>query len=633
MRRTAALLSSVVVLLGAMTGCGKDGPADVLADFLTGWRSGNLQKVGFVTAAGSGISADQVVTEIRGLSGDLASAPLVLTRQTEPKITGDVATSRVKLDWTLPGGEPWSYQSTVRLTDRDSDGWRVIWEPVIVHSELTGGDKLQLRRVAAERAGILDRDGKPIVTPRPVVTIGVTPQKVTDLPKLAADLTAAFQKVGVTLDLSDLRKRVDQADPGAFIDLITLRRPDYDKIRDDVRPLAGTVFREENRDLAPTREFARALLGTADPATAEDMDANPDRFVQGDIVGHGGLQGRYDTTLRGTPGQSVVIARRTPDDQVEDAQLFSVDPVAGTGVRTTLDQKVQQAADAALGSEKRPSSMVAIRISDSSVLAVANGPDGGTVNNALTAKVPPGSTFKMVSALGLLQKKAVTADTAVNCPKEATVSGRTFTNAHDMELGKVPFHTDFAESCNTAFVSLAPKLGADGMAAASTAVGLGGKWDLGIEAFSGTVSTGNTPVELAAASFGQGTTVVSPLAMAGATAAVARGRFEQPKLVTAPAPANPAGPGAPLNDAAVKPLRDMMREVVTDGTGTALKRVPGKPVFGKTGTAEFQTGSTDTHAWFIGWQGDVAFAVMVQQGGAGAESAIPIVARFLTALN
>jgi cell division protein FtsI/penicillin-binding protein 2 len=61
--------------------------------------------------------------------------------------------------------------------------------------------------------------------------------------------------------------------------------------------------------------------------------------------------------------------------------------------------------------------------------------------------------------------------------------------------------------------------------------------------------------------------------------------------------------------------------------------VPGKPVFGKTGTAEFNNGSDATHAWFVGWQGDIAFAVLVQKGGAGAEAAVPIVDRFLTALN
>jgi len=239
----------------------------------------------------------------------------------------------------------------------------------------------------------------------------------------------------------------------------------------------------------------------------------------------------------------------------------------------------------------------------------------------------------MVSTFGLLQKKAVTPDTVVDCPRTKEVDGREFGNAHNMALGRVPFRTDFALSCNTAFVTLAPKLGADGLRDAAGALGLGTEWDLGVAAFSGKVSEGGSATELAAASFGQGQTVVSPLAMASATAAVARGQFQQPKLVLDPAPPNQAPAGPVLAGAAVGPLRTMMREVVTHGTGDALRRIPGDPVYGKTGTAEFETGSEQTHAWFAGWQGDVAFAVMVEQGGAGADSAVPIVARFLEALN
>jgi cell division protein FtsI/penicillin-binding protein 2 len=267
------------------------------------------------------------------------------------------------------------------------------------------------------------------------------------------------------------------------------------------------------------------------------------------------------------------------------------------------------------------------------VLAVSNGPDGGTVNTALTGQVPPGSTFKMVSAYGLLQRKAVRPDTIVNCPKTRVVDGHSFKNSHDEQLGKVPFHTDFAESCNTAFVGLAPKLGAAGLQAASSALGLGAEWDLGISAFSGKVSPANTPTELAAATFGQGATAVSPVAMAGATAALARGKFEQPKLVLDPAPAKPAATAPALDGPSATALRAMMREVVTSGTGTGLRDVPGKPVYGKTGTAEFATGSQDTHAWFVGWQGDIAFAVFVENGGGSGETAVPAAERFIRALR
>ena len=631
-RRAVATLAAVALIGGGVTACGKEGPGDTLSAFLSGWKSGDFADVGFVAPDGTRIAAAQVTDEIAALSGDMPRESLVVTTAGEPTVTGEIASNPIKLDWTLPNGSPWSYQSTVRMTERGADGWRIVWEPAVVHSELTTGDRLELRRVTSKRAGLLDGNGKPIVEPRPVVTVALDPARITDLPALTKELDRAFKKIKVTVDLSKLKERVAKAD-GARIDLVTLRRDDYAKIRDQVRPLEGTLFPEENRDLAPTRAFARALLGTVDPATRDDIDANPDTIAQNDLVGHGGLQQRYDGRLRGTLGQSVVIARRTPDDKVTDAQVFSTPPVAGAPVRTTLNVAVQNAADTAVAGEKQPSALVAVRISDSAVLAVANGPDGGTVDTASTGQVPPGSTFKMVSTLGLLQKKAVTPDTVVDCPKTKSVEGREFKNSHDMVLGKVPFRTDFAKSCNTAFVNLSPKLGADGLQAAGAAVGLGTPWDLGAAAFSGKVSPGDSPTELAAASFGQGQTVVSPLAMAGATAAVARGKFVQPKLVLDPPPAKPAADGPALDAAVAEPLREMMREVVTKGTATDLRRVPGKPVYGKTGTAEFQNGSEETHAWFVGWQGDIAFAVMVQKGGAGAEAAVPIAARFLTAMN
>jgi cell division protein FtsI/penicillin-binding protein 2 len=631
--RAAACLATLMLVAPGLAGCSKDGPDGTLKDFLTGWRSGDLNAVGFVTADGGKVSANDVTTQLRDLSGELAAQPLVLTPEGESKVTGDVASSTVKLDWTLPGGASWSYNSTVRLTKEHTKAWRVIWEPAIVHSELALGDKLAVRRVAAGRAPIQDDSGTPIVTPRDVVTIGVSPDKIDDLPQLRKNLAAAFKKIKTTVDMSNLADRVKNADPGAFIDLITLRRADYDKIRDQVRPLAGTVFRDEKRDLAPTRAFARALLGTADQATREDIDASPQAVTQGDVVGHGGLQQRYDLTLRGTPGISVVISREAADGTVTDAQLYSSKPVDGKPIKVSIDPATQNAADAALATQKQPSSLIAIRVSDAAVLAVANGPDGGTVNTALSGQVPPGSTFKTVSAYGLLQKKVVSPDTVVECPKTKTVNGREFKNAGGEVLGRVPFHTDYSKSCNTAFVGLAPKLGAAGLADAAAALGLGTPWDLGIDAFSGKVSAGADPTELAAAAFGQGTTAVSPIAMANVAASVARGQFKQPRLVLDPAPTKAAADGAPLDATAVTDLRSMMREVVTSGTGTALRNVQGKAVFGKTGTAEFDASSKDTHSWFIGYQGDVAFAVMVQKGGAGAEAAVPVVETFLNALN
>ena len=78
----------------------------------------------------------------------------------------------------------------------------------------------------------------------------------------------------------------------------------------------------------------------------------------------------------------------------------------------------------------------------------------------------------------------------------------------------------------------------------------------------------------------------------------------------------------------------MMRKVVTDGTATDLKDVPGDPVHGKTGTAEYGDETPPrTHSWFAGFQGDLAVAVLVEDGGFGAEAAVPVAHDFLDEVN
>ncbi|MFD2766558.1 penicillin-binding transpeptidase domain-containing protein [Micromonospora eburnea] len=638
-RPVLAALAAAALTAAGLTGCsGEDGPERSVDAFLKGWHSGNLQSVGFIDPAGTRLPADEVAKEIKALSGELAATPPELKRTGNAEITADVATARVQVTWSLPGQTRWAYESPVRLKRGDDDQWQVIWEPAIVQEKLEKGDRLALRRDTAPRAGLLDGAGNPIVAPRPVVRVGVQPSEAGDVKALVRQLDTAFKAIRPALvppvDLTDLPKRLAEADPGAFVEVVTLRDEAYRQIKPRIYDLPGTKFQADKLDLAPTREFARALLGSVDQAQADDIQAHPDKYVAGDMVGHGGLQGRYDDRLRGVPGLTVVTERPGPDGTrtPTGTEVFRSEPKPGQPLRTTLDVATQNAADAALRGESRRSALVAVRISDGAVLAAANGPGPAGENLAFTAQVPPGSTFKMVSSLALLDGGAVTPQATVPCPKTFVVDGRPFKNSDNFELGSVPFTTDFAKSCNTAFASLAPKLGPDGLAQAGRSLGLEGEWDLGADVFTGKVSANGSATEQAAAAIGQGTTVVSPLAMAGATAAVARGHWEQPKLVLDPAPQRPAAAGPALKAESVAALKTMMRAVVTSGSGSALKDVPGKPVHGKTGTAEYDNNPEHTHAWFVGWQGDIAFAVFVEQGGSSTASAVPISERFLRAL-
>jgi cell division protein FtsI/penicillin-binding protein 2 len=118
--------------------------------------------------------------------------------------------------------------------------------------------------------------------------------------------------------------------------------------------------------------------------------------------------------------------------------------------------------------------------------------------------------------------------------------------------------------------------------------------------------------------------------MCEVAAAVDSGTFHPPRLV-AGAPDDSA-PATALDPTVVNGLRQMMAEVVTSGTGVPAA-VPGKTVAGKTGTAEFGNATPPaTHAWFVGFQGDIAFAILVEGGGVGGPVAGPLAAKFVSAL-
>src|SRR5690606_11070252 len=143
--------------------------------------------------------------------------------------------------------------------------------------------------------------------------------------------------------------------------------------------------------------------------------------------------------LAGRPGLEVVAA---PVEEAPEGTpttvLYEQAAVDGEAVRVTLDETVQHAADATLADVDFPSALVAIRVSDGHVVAVANGPGTGGLDIATQGRYAPGSTFKVVTTAALLQQ-GLDPDETVGCPAEAVVDGRAFTNAEGGARGDVPF--------------------------------------------------------------------------------------------------------------------------------------------------------------------------------------------------
>jgi cell division protein FtsI/penicillin-binding protein 2 len=232
----------------------------------------------------------------------------------------------------------------------------------------------------------------------------------------------------------------------------------------------------------------------------------------------------------------------------------------------------------------------------------------------------------LVSTTALL-RAGLELDRIVPCPRTLAVEGKPFRNFEGNAAGAVPFSRDFAESCNTAFVSLARELRTAALTKTAEDFGLGGKLSLGLPVADSSVPPPTSAVGQAAMMIGQDRIVATPLAMAGVAATVAAGRWNAPRLLTEDRRAR--GPALPERDT----LRTLMRRVVTSGTGTALRGVRGE-VLGKSGTAEFGGGDPPpTHAWFIAAREDIALAVLVENGRSGGAVAAPIAARFFAALD
>ena len=592
-------------------------PEDALVAFLAEWQARDYEGAAGATDGDPAEVAAALEANVDGLDGATFEAGIDALSE-----LGGEATATVRMTWNVPEIGEFTYSNDrLRLTESD-DEWLVRWNEKVVHPKLEDGERLGTVTTPEPRAPILDRDGAELVSLSPVVEVGVVPEELDDQETAVAsiaELTGA--------DAKTFSRSIDAAtDPGNFVPAITIRQEEFDPIEQELSAIPGTAFNERELPLAPTRDFARVVLGTVGPITEEQLEESEGEYEVGDEIGQGGLQAAFEDQLAGTPDRSIVI-RDEAGEPVETLQ--TVDGEAGEPLETTLDMKVQSAAEKALGGIEGNAALVAVEPTTGDILAVANRPTDDGFNRALAGRYPPGSTFKVITTTALLEA-GLDPEETVDCPATINAGGREFTNFEGSAAGAVPFSTDFAQSCNTAFVSLTDRLDRNALSdAAETYFGFGERYKLPLESFSGDVPRPRDDVERAASMIGQARILASPLAMAGVAATVQSGAWHRPRLIAD----DPTEDGEPLPTDDAETLRILMRSVVTSGTGTALVFVPGEPI-GKSGTAEYGSGDPPpTHAWFIAAVEGVAVAVIVEDGTSGGEVAAPIVADFLTRIG
>jgi hypothetical protein len=486
--------------------------SDVANQFLDAFARGDAAAAGRLTDNEPAATAQlaEVRRTLTPVSVTVDPSALV-----QPAADATVADEPFAVTWTFSSQRTWQYNSGLHLVKNDA-GWRVNWQPALVHPRLAAGQTLVMHEGVGQPA-VVDRDGTPLVN-------------------WATDQTTA-----------------------------------------------------------------------ADPAVAPRLT---------------GALGRHATELGTAAGWYVSLA------DGKGAELEVVYGTKALPLVTTLSVPVQKAAQAAADSQQLPTLLVAIQPSSGDILAVAQNAAAGTELTALNGLFPPGSTFKIATATALIEAGIADTGTVLPCPGQALIGQRTIKNAGGFDLGDVPLHTAFAESCNTTFATQAGNLAPQALGDAAAQLGLDADFAIpAIPTEAGGVPLPANPAQQVENSIGQGTVQTSCFGLSLMTATVSAGHAVTPKLWRDEQTAVSKGYTAPPANV-IRSLRTMMREVVTSGTAKGLAGYGN--VFGKTGTAEI--GNDAAHGWFAGYRDDIAFATLVQNGNSSSV-AVDVTGKFLGALG
>lgn len=397
--------------------------------------------------------------------------------------------------------------------------------------------------------------------------------------------------------------------------------------------------------------------GTVLAETQVDADGNETRgYYYGSVFDHAvGYSAKGKTGIEALANFYLLTSHVNLLEQVGNELSGRKNP--GDNVYTTLDAELQQAAYAALGDRKGV--VIAMEPDTGKVLAMVSKPgydpntllqdwdwltDGGNgegqlLNRATQGLYPPGSTFKIVTALEYMREHpSGYRDYQFDCSGVYVNGDYRIKCYHGTAHGHQDFTRSFANSCNGAFSSLG--LGLNLGAFRDTAKSLLFNSPLPITGLpykqsSFQMGPGADTWEILQTSIGQGTTQVTPMHNAMITAAIANGgTLMKPYFLNSVETAGgeeikkfmPASYGSLMTAGEAEGLTELMRTVVTEGTGSAV-RTDAYTVAAKTGSAEFETGK-ETHAWFTGFapveNPKLVVTVLVEEGGSGGKAAAPI---------
>lgn len=545
---------------------------------------------------------------------------------------------------------------------------------------LSEDNYLRITPIPAPRGEILDSNGRVVVTSRPAFTVFYW---YLDEDEANATLPRLSNILG--MELSEVEEKVKQYS-GRYFEPVPIAKdisPEiYTRIVEDSPNLPGVFIDPQPIRYYPQNELMSTTLGYVGEITQTQLD-DPDwkDYRMGDIVGQQGLEAGYEPVLRGKNGgyQVEVDYRGRPTGNVGPG----IEPEPGKSIQLEINMELQQAVETALGEmleknqEAVGASVVVLDVKTGGVLAIASMPgfDPNALisgisykeleskltsgkwrfaNLATTGLYPPGSAFKIVTAVAALAEGKTTrteeifdsgyhplAPTLV-CHKRG---GHGYVNMEDA----------LKVSCNTYFYEMGRRLGVDTLAWYCRALGLGEKTgiDLPGENYGTVPSTewkkkayGEGRVaqpeflfsEHMMTAMGQAFHMCTPVQMASVAQAIANdGVRMKPRLVSRilDSQSNVTEEIQPevastldLDPEIFDIVKAGMHKVTSEPGGTAywIFYDCAMKVGGKTGTAQNPLG--EDHAWFVGFgpyeDPEIALAVVVDQGGSGSAVAAPI---------
>ena len=615
MRLIVAALLVGFVVAGVGDGWWSSPSAEpVVQNFLLDWQDHAYAAAAALTTGQPAEVTTELDAAFHGL--DAASYSLYMGHISQ---NGKTATAHFVADVDLGQiGEPWVYQGEFGL-HLTASGWKIDWSPSVINPALRTGVQLAVVSSAQARMPLLDAQGHPLQTLSPVVVAGV--QGHVKSPQATADALGRVTKIAPT----ELEGWIVAASRAKFQELVTMQPAYYRRVAHALLKVPDLIIKRKKIRLFDST--APVVVGTVGTETSKELRDQGIAYRPGATVGLGGLQYHYNGYLAGTPTTKVVTETASGRQMRVLKTWRGQTPAA---VHTTIDARVQRAAARAVRSAPGSAAIVAMQPSTGHILAVAEHTGRGMHPiDPLAGHYPPGGAFTIVSTEALLASGVVQVNTEVPCQPFNQLDGRTFTNIPPQQQQTSTFAADFAHTCNTAFAAESLKHGMrQALANAARGFGLGALWSLPLPSFSGQVVVPGAEPQLASVTIGQGGVTVSPLTMAAVAAQVDAGVWRSPALVTQPDPQRDQQ--VRFSASTMTSLRNLMREAVRSGAARRAD-VRGNPVHGQVGTAPIDgPGHQRWAAWFVGYRGDIAFAVL-EVSGSPRVSASRLAASFLRA--